>query len=119
MLPLSPATLMVGLAAARSRTLASASVRPAAPLECGAPATENFDADIVGMTDVPGRKMYYGRTTRMRSARRTGATRSSPPSHPDAHVAPSMAGTLGRPAACTSRISRMALLDTSKSGVHV
>jgi hypothetical protein len=61
-LPLSPGTLMVGLAAARSRTLASASPRPAPPAECKSPVVQNFDADIVGMTGVPGRKMYYGRT---------------------------------------------------------
>lgn len=60
-LPLSPGTLMVGLASARSRTLASASPRPARPAECNGPVAENFDADIVGMTGVPGRKVYYSR----------------------------------------------------------
>jgi hypothetical protein len=60
-LPLSPGTLMVGLAAARSRTLASVSPRPAPPAECNGSVVQNFDADIVGMTGVPGRKMYYGR----------------------------------------------------------
>jgi hypothetical protein len=58
-LPLSPATLMVGLAAARSRTLASASPRPAPPAECNGAIAGNFDADIVAMTGVPGRNMYY------------------------------------------------------------
>jgi hypothetical protein len=62
-LPLAPATLMVGLAAARSRTLASGSPRPLQSAPCEAAVTENFDADIAGMTGVPGRKMYYGRKT--------------------------------------------------------
>ena len=63
-LPLSPATLMVGLAAARSRTLASASPRPAPPAECDRPALDNLDpnGDIAGMTGMPGRTMYYGRS---------------------------------------------------------
>lgn len=63
-LPLSPATLMVGLAAARSRTLASASPRPAPPAECDRPAVDNVDpnGDIAGMTGMPGHTMYYGRS---------------------------------------------------------
>lgn len=74
-LPLSPATLMVGLAAARSRTLASASPRPAPPAECNGPVVENFDPDIAGMTGLPGRKMYYGRAQKnvLASACRRGA----------------------------------------------
>lgn len=38
------------------------SPRPAPPAECNAPVAQNFDSDIVGMTGVPGRKMYYGRS---------------------------------------------------------
>ncbi len=60
-LPLSAATLKVGLAAARSLTLAAASPRPAPPAECDGPIVENYDADIAGMTGLPGRKMYYAR----------------------------------------------------------
>jgi hypothetical protein len=59
-LPLTPGTLMVGLAAARSRTKAAAMPRPT-PV-CVAPVgVENYDADISGMTGLPGRKIYYAR----------------------------------------------------------
>jgi hypothetical protein len=67
-LPLSPATLMVGLAAARSRTLASASPRPAPPAACAA-AGDNVDVDIVAMTGVPGRNMYYRSPKNARNAK--------------------------------------------------
>lgn len=82
-LPLSPATLMVGLAAARSRTLASASPKPAPAAECDGPVVENYDADIAGMTGLPERKMYYARRAKknaLASACRRGAqvVRSTP-----------------------------------------
>jgi hypothetical protein len=87
-IPLSPATLMVGLAAARSRTLASAAPRPAPPAGCdnapsqNAPVVENFDSDIAGMTGLPGRKMYYGRSQKNALAaacrRGTQAANSTP-----------------------------------------
>ena len=80
-IPLSPATLMVGLAAARSRTLASAAATPAPAVACDGPVVENYDADIVGMTGLPGRKMYFGRTKKNalasacpRAAQATSAT---------------------------------------------
>ncbi|HUF93463.1 MAG TPA: hypothetical protein VMR23_13870 [Candidatus Limnocylindria bacterium] len=84
-LPLSPATLMVGLAAARSRALASASPRPAPAAECGRPVADNLDpnGDIAGMTGMPGRKMYYGRSTQQSASaaacgRGAQAARSTP-----------------------------------------
>ena len=61
-LPLSPATLMIGLAAARSRTVASAASKTAPAVKCDGAIVENYDADIAGMTGLPGRKMYYSRT---------------------------------------------------------
>ena len=81
-LPLAPATLMVGLAAARSRTLAAAAPRPAPPAACDGPVVENYDADITGMTGLPGRKIYFARKQKnaLASACRHGAqTPSSTP----------------------------------------
>ncbi len=61
-LPLTPATPKVAPAAARSRTLAAASPKSAPPGECDrAVVVENYDADITGMTGLPGRPMYYAR----------------------------------------------------------
>ena len=49
-------------AAARSRTLAAASPKSALPAECDrAVVVEKYDADITGLTGVPGRPMYYAR----------------------------------------------------------
>lgn len=60
-LPLTPATPKVDPAAARSRTLAAASPKSAAPAECDRAIVGNFDADIAAMTGLPGRPIYYAR----------------------------------------------------------
>jgi len=61
-LALTPVTPKVAPAAARSRTLAAASPKSAPPAECDrAVVVEKYDADITGLTGLPGRPMYYAR----------------------------------------------------------